>query len=145
MLIRGRVAEINLGIICACVPVVFPLFKSIAQKTGSGSSFWRQYILKPLTPSKFLTTTGTNASATNHELPKVASGRLNTLLSFIRGSQKTGETSRGNITVERTTDIEMAPYSELRSVDVDYHAYLTNGHQGSERNLIGNTVSAQRG
>lgn len=32
--------------------------------------------------------------------------------------------SSGNITVTRATEISTAPYSELRSVDMDYHRYL---------------------
>lgn len=59
-------------------------------------------------------------------------GNLNTLFSFVRGSRHStqnsleGQKSQQIITIARATDIEMAPYSELRTIDTDnmYHSHL---------------------
>lgn len=144
-----RVAEINLGIVCACVPAVFPLFKSLAETSTTRWYSWRQYRLKYRTPSKSLlsSTGGTDdISATQRGLPRVPKGHLNTLFSFVRGSDgdSRGEKSQGNITVTQETDIEMARYSELNSADIAnlYHSHLYR--EGSQRNLVGNFADAQR-
>lgn len=136
------VAEINLGIVCACVPVVFPIMKAIGMKVTSTGSTWRRYLLvkyqrSERTPDTVITEDST-AKGPFAEIPK---GNLRTLLSFVRGSHRSQRgKSQGGITVTQATEIELAPYSELRSIDMEYHSYLGNGPQKGAH-----TARAQRG
>ncbi|KAJ0109377.1 hypothetical protein J7T55_000302 [Diaporthe amygdali] len=134
------IAEINLGIVCACVPAAFPIFKGLAEKSSTRWDSWRNYRSRSRTPSKppqDNSKSTSNVSEPHQGLPNVPRGTLQTLLSFVKGSQSThrGDKSQGTITVTKDTDIEMRPYSELRSGDFEnmYHSHLYQ--QGSQRNL----------
>ncbi|KAK9438605.1 hypothetical protein VB005_06752 [Metarhizium brunneum] len=130
------VAEINLGIVCACVPVIVPLLKGLLTRLSVTTSSWRRYWgarskgstdIRNLEAGK-----GSPAPNPNHV------GRR--WLSLNLGSQKPrGTPSSGTITVTQATEIHMVPYSELRSIDMDYHRYLGNGKNGSH------AASAERG
>ncbi|KID83815.1 hypothetical protein MGU_08900 [Metarhizium guizhouense ARSEF 977] len=130
------VAEINLGIVCACVPVIVPLLKGLLTRISLTTSTWRRYWgarskgstdIRNLEAGK-----GSPAPNPNHL------GRR--WLSLNLGSQKPrGTPSTGTITVTQATEIHMVPYSELRSIDMDYHRYLGNGKNGSH------AASAERG
>lgn len=144
---RYRIAEINIGIVYACVPVAFPLlFRGMAQTSSYRWYSWRQYRLKPKTPSSSESSLQTRQETrdgpmTQRGLPHVPKGNLRTLLSLVRGSQSAskGEKSQGGVTVTQATDVEMecSKYSEPGSVGVDhmYHAHLYE-QQNSQRNLV---------
>ncbi|KJK74583.1 hypothetical protein H634G_10112 [Metarhizium anisopliae BRIP 53293] len=130
------VAEINLGIVCACVPVIVPLLKGLLTQLSVTTSSWRRYWgarSKGSTDTRNLEAgKGSPAPDPNHV------GRR--WLSLNLGSQKPrGTPSSGTITVTQATEIHMVPYSELRSIDMDYHRYLGNGKNGSH------AASAERG
>ncbi|KAG8169667.1 hypothetical protein KVR01_000412 [Diaporthe batatas] len=113
------VAETNLGIVCACVPITFPTFKGLAEKASNSWGSWKGYRSRQRIPSltpKGSTDYTSHASATQRGLPSVPKGTLHTLLSFVRGPQTSqrGEKSQG-ITVTQDTDIEMSPRSGGRS------------------------------
>ena len=76
-------------------------------------------------------------------MPRV---NLKTLLSIIRGpGESQRNKSQGKVTVTRETDIEMASYSEVGSVDMEYHSYLENGHQLSNVYTVPVTSSEGHG
>ncbi|KAK8001007.1 hypothetical protein PG991_013229 [Apiospora marii] len=60
-------------------------------------------------------------------VPRVNLGTLRSLFRDPGTSQR--ESRQRSVTVTRATEIELSPYTELRSVDMDYHRYLVNGHQ----------------
>ncbi|KAI7778755.1 hypothetical protein LA080_001822 [Diaporthe eres] len=122
------VGEINVGIVCACVPVAFPIFKSMSSESSSKWNSWRQYLLKSkptANSSQELTGATGNTLPAQRQLPRVPKGNLNTLLSFVKGARHTtqnslqGQKSQQIITIARANDIEMTPYSELRTIDTD--------------------------
>ncbi|KAG8425927.1 hypothetical protein J3459_008621 [Metarhizium acridum] len=130
------VAEINLGIVCACVPVIVPLMKALLAKLSHTTSIWQRYWKKTADDSTDMNNleAGKRSPAQN---PNYCGRRL---LSFNRGSQKPrGTPSTGTITVTQATEIHMVPYSELRSIDMDYHTYLCSGKNASH------AASAERG
>lgn len=152
MLLVPSVAEITVGIVCACVPVAFPLFKSISSKSSSKWHSWRQYLKsKPNSKSSPKSPEATeNVAPTQCGLPRVPKGNLSTLLSFIQGPRHGpqdylgGTKSQQSITVIRATDIEMAPYSELRIIETSnmYHSHLYQ--QGSHKTLVSNFANVSR-
>lgn len=119
----------------------------MAARIASTTTSWRRY----LSGYNYSGGESGDTSANHKDVPerlssKLPDGRMRTLMSFIRGKQVSQkEVSHGSISVTRATDIEMAPYSELRSVDMDYHAYLGGGpssaHSASARGgQIGTSV-----
>ncbi|KAF5125056.1 hypothetical protein E5D57_009741 [Metarhizium anisopliae] len=130
------VAEINLGIVCACVPVIVPLLKGVLTRLSVTTSSWRRYWGAR---SKGSTDIGNLEAGKGSPAPNPSHvGRR--WLSLNLGSQKPrGTPSSGTITVTQATEIHMVPYSELRSIDMDYHRYLGNGKNGSH------AASAERG
>jgi hypothetical protein len=124
------------------VPVAFVLTRGLAEKSTIRWNSWKLYRFRTGTPPKSQKShvgSSKNASEAQQDLPQVPKGTLRTLLSFVRGPQSAhhGKKSQGTIIVTQGTDVEMRPYSELRSADMDnmYHSHLYN--QGSQRNLIG--------
>lgn len=122
------IAEINLGIVCACVPVIIPLLKGLLAKLSPPTSTWKRYWKKKAgywTDIHDLEA-GKRGPTQNHNYYR------RNLLSLSRGPQKPRRAlSTGTIKVTHTTDIHMEPYSELRSIDMDYHKYLGGGKQNS--------------
>ncbi|KFA70259.1 hypothetical protein S40285_07894 [Stachybotrys chlorohalonatus IBT 40285] len=139
------VAEINLGIICACIPVSVPLFKGLTAKVTTTGSSWRRYLLNYRGSSGSSESTKA-ARGADGSLPKVPKGNLKTLFSLINkaGDNSYASKPQQGITVTRATDIELAPYSELRSIDMDYHAYLSPEQKGSQPTRPGETSNSGR-
>ncbi|EFY94964.2 hypothetical protein MAA_09542 [Metarhizium robertsii ARSEF 23] len=130
------VAEINLGIVCACVPVIVPLLKGLLTQLSVTTSSWRRYW-----GARSKGSTDIRNLEAGKGSPAPDPNRLGRRwLSLNLGSQKPrGTPSSGTITVTQATEIHMVPYSELRSIDMDYHRYLGNGKNGSH------AASAERG
>lgn len=144
----SSVAEINLGIVCACIPVCFPLLKGLTETLGQSASACKHYLLKRSEQLKQHSDLEGGQAYGDSSLPKIPKVNLKTLLSIFRDpnySQR--EKSRGNVTVTRGTNVEMSPYTELRSVDMDYHNYLVNGHDGahSYRTTVASSGKHSRG
>ncbi|KAI5861021.1 hypothetical protein GGS23DRAFT_578385 [Durotheca rogersii] len=119
------VAELNVGIICCCMPVIFVLFRGLLAKT---ESFWVSLVSYLGPRSKLSGKSASEGSADppgkipTGELPQVPRGTLNTLASFVRkGTRFQGKTNRGQETRAST-------YVELQSVD-NYHAYVQGEHR----------------
>ncbi|KAK6857866.1 hypothetical protein PG995_005565 [Apiospora arundinis] len=118
------VAEINLGIVCACVPICFPLLKSFTEAFGS----WTQYLRRLRGSSNQNQDLEKGATPTVISLPRVTQVNLRTLLSIFRApnSSQNGNSQR-SATAARETDAEDSSYTEIESVDMEYHNYLANG------------------
>lgn len=110
---------------CASLPVVFPLLGGMVAYINATTSSWGRYLSRRrISPVESDSST---ISQTRPERlsPVFPNAKLKTLMSFVRGRDVSkNQTAQGSVSVTKTTDIEMAPYSELRSVDIDYHAYL---------------------
>ncbi|KXX74197.1 Inducible T-cell costimulator, partial [Madurella mycetomatis] len=115
-------AELNVGIICACLPVGFVLFKKF---TAILLESVKQYLKSRRTRKRDARQGSSDYSAANdrvsgESLPKIPGAIMNSLRSFI--SRISGRT-RNPKTITVVTELSM--YNELVSIDVDYHAQLT--------------------
>ncbi|KAI9152281.1 hypothetical protein HJFPF1_09511 [Paramyrothecium foliicola] len=133
-------------------PPIIPRFLhalalSVFAKLSSTGSSIRHRLLK-YRGSSNMTTSTKAAEAQGGMLPKVPKGNLPTLLSFIGGSSSeriNKSQSQQNITVTQAVNIQTTPYSELRSIDVDYHSYLDpKGLQNTDTQGSG-SLPASRG
>lgn len=82
------VAELNVGLICSCMPVVFVLFRGLAARYGSVRTSVRDWVKARSRQNHTSSVDGCPARAgydTTEELPQVAKGSLSGLLSFMRG------------------------------------------------------------
>jgi hypothetical protein len=73
----------------------------------------------------------------NQDLPQIPKGTFTGIWTLIRASgnlqaDKSAKSSHANLT--QTTELEMAPYSELRSVDMEYHHHLVSENKSSHKN-----------
>ncbi|KUI59688.1 hypothetical protein VP1G_06908 [Cytospora mali] len=124
------VAELNVGLICSCMPVVFVLFRGFAAKTGSMWASVRRWMG---------TRTRQTRSSSNgsfpldgkyvppEELPQVPKRALTGLLSFIRGSISHSQSGKSKVQTQQESHVE------LRPVDYNYHAYLNANYPGVAR------------
>ncbi|RWA06921.1 hypothetical protein EKO27_g8182 [Xylaria grammica] len=129
--LRQAVAELNVGILCACIPVFFVLFKGVVKRTESSFLYLRGH-LSPHGSRK-----GHNVDAAQNPQPKimglVPGGTLTGLRSIFR---KAGRTQNQG-TEKALTDASGPEFLELQSIDYDYHAQLRRGSRtASTRSLI---------
>ncbi|KAH7304096.1 hypothetical protein B0I35DRAFT_465423 [Stachybotrys elegans] len=113
------VTEVNIGLFCACIPVVFTTLRSAILRSRSILSSWRESLISSATGTVHTDSQRTAKSdgvpESSGELPIVEKGTLGTLISIIRGGR------RPRTDAAMTAGMEMSRYSELRSVDVEYH------------------------
>ncbi|KAI8633623.1 hypothetical protein F5Y19DRAFT_470864 [Xylariaceae sp. FL1651] len=114
-----RAAELNIGLICSCLPVVFIVFKKMIH-SGPWSSVKNFPTLNARTPSHayiFDLNGGDHTpSAAKEQLPRAPSQvAVIGLDAFTRQPQRS--------TASRS---ERATYSEIESIDSDYHGQLTH-------------------
>ncbi|KAI0399832.1 hypothetical protein F4802DRAFT_587864 [Xylaria palmicola] len=125
------VAELNIGILCACIPVFSVLFKTAVQRTESGFIHLRER-LSPHGSGK-----GDITDAEGKRYPmisaKVPSGTLNLLKSIFRRAGRTQ-----SLGTEAVTDVPVTDFQELQSMDYDYHAHIrqSSPHTASTKSLI---------
>ena len=120
------VGELNGGIICACLPVVFILFKK-STKSGPWASLVR-YFQTHRSRKQSTDGLGTEGSsdfsaagdrmAEKGQLPKIPRATMTGLRSFIHKSHRTQDP--GAVMVHT----ELSTYNELASIDDEYHAQL---------------------
>ncbi|TGJ75780.1 hypothetical protein E0Z10_g10959 [Xylaria hypoxylon] len=126
------VAELNVGILCACIPIFFVLFKGVVQRTESSFLYLRGH-LSPHGSGK-----DQNVDAAQNPQLKITaiivpSGTLSGLKSIFR---KAGRTQNHG-TEKALTDASGSQFLELQSIDYDYHAQLRgDSHTASTRSLI---------
>ncbi|KAJ8127121.1 hypothetical protein O1611_g6515 [Lasiodiplodia mahajangana] len=84
--------ELNIGLICCCIPVTTVLFRSLSRKFQNFKKHIKEYIPSP-TRSKTITNTSTSTSLddevlgkprTHNGLPEIPSGRFTGLRSFFQ-------------------------------------------------------------
>jgi hypothetical protein len=118
------VAEINVGIICACIPLLNPLFNSCTTKLKWTGSPFKNYIQKYRGLSDATNARKHTGDAIGR-LPTITQGRMSILLPFF-GGRKTIKTEilRFDKSMTYAAQLEMVPHSELSSIDLDYHSHL---------------------
>ncbi|KAI1385116.1 uncharacterized protein F4822DRAFT_383489 [Hypoxylon trugodes] len=109
------VAELNIGISCACIPVFFVLFRSFMQRTESGFDYMRRF----LSPRHSVTANASGVTVEHRpEISlRIPKGTLTGLQSIFR---KAGRTQSKNM--DGVNDVLASQYLELQSIDYDYHA-----------------------
>ncbi|KAI0599682.1 hypothetical protein F4775DRAFT_549401 [Biscogniauxia sp. FL1348] len=110
------IVELNLGIICCCLPICFVLFKQLAERSRSTCVFIRGYInsyRKNNTPQTTSPRAGTGLPSNLPNFPKPTITRLRSML------RKTHRTQTSNT---QTTDTIATTYLELQSIDLEYQA-----------------------
>ncbi|KAI1455295.1 hypothetical protein F4805DRAFT_436287 [Annulohypoxylon moriforme] len=112
--------ELNVGVLCSCMPVGFIMYKRISTRSWT---YIRQVILTRRFGSVESTVVGTggdqklpgSSDGLHDKLPKPPRATITGLRTFFRGSDRTAKPQ--GVT-------EMSNYTELRSVDEEYHAQL---------------------
>lgn len=131
--IFNSAVELNIGIVCACMPVAFVLFKTFAQKTESSYKYLLGYILPRPTSShnqQISPHDSTNTEGLRNEaLPRVPKGTLSGLVSFMRTSSRSQHGTSNDAELDGAT----SAYFELTSIDYDYHSHLKGGKIAASR------------
>ncbi|KAH8893929.1 hypothetical protein GQ53DRAFT_821803 [Thozetella sp. PMI_491] len=127
------IAEINIGIICSCMPIIFGTLKGFATTTGSWITKLRYSRTSKGTgdsePSQ-----GSEANISKEKvieddrLPPVPHGEIRGLKSFMRNF---------NRTKPAITQTQMSEAPTLRSVDYSYHEHLKQGARAEEGSVQG--------
>lgn len=128
------VTELNIGILCACVPVFFVVLRTWFQKTESGFVYLRQRLTSRSSGKEDDAHANSddygsqNQSGVKLEIP---SGTLSGLKSIFRKVGRTQNRTSGG------TDILMVSQFELHSIDDEYHAHIRRSTPtGSTKSLI---------
>ncbi|KAI0146916.1 hypothetical protein GGR57DRAFT_506356 [Xylariaceae sp. FL1272] len=125
-------AELNIGILCACMPVGFVVFRGLVLKVETSMwsllKYFRSRSRIPDASPDTNAETGITEPATS-PLPKIPRWNLTGLTSLFRNSQpeqpKTESTSSLNAT--------KPTYIELTSVDYDYHSQMKQQASGGSQ------------
>ncbi|KAI9375066.1 hypothetical protein BJX61DRAFT_540213 [Aspergillus egyptiacus] len=134
------VAELNIGIFCACVPVFFVLLKTWKARAESGFVYFRQR-LSSGSGSKGVDTGNHDdyplPALPSHQITQqIPSGTLTRLKTiFHRVGRDTKQSFKNS---KLATDAsQRSQFVELQSFDYDYHAQIRGfSPSGSERSLI---------
>lgn len=131
-------AEINIGIVCSCMPIIFVLFKSMLEKSVSwASKIWSsRSTSRRLGPKSMdLSTTGASSSQMNpykevgnkqETLPQVPQGTLTGLRSFMRNAGRSRPMkTQTTVTVN---DVVLTPMSG----EYDYYGQQRGGLFGRQ-------------
>ena len=116
-----RIIELNVGIICSCLPIIVVLFKDVTKNPKLLSL--KRYLQKRHGSSGGSEDVEDESKPTNG-LPNISSATLNGLRTFIRRMNRT----------ERIESTQMSTFNQLSSLEEDYHEYLkangTTTHNG---------------
>ncbi|KAI2467416.1 hypothetical protein F4781DRAFT_402319 [Annulohypoxylon bovei var. microspora] len=111
--------ELNVGVICSCMPVGFIMYKRVST---SSWTYIRHFLRTRRSGSGDSTVVG---SGGDHKLPGSSDGLQDKLPDVPRATLTGLRTLlRGDRTVKPQGMTEMSTYTELRSVDEEYHAQL---------------------
>ncbi|KAI2885684.1 hypothetical protein CBS11852_8242 [Aspergillus niger] len=117
------VVELNIGVLCACVPVFFVVLRTWKQRTETGFAYLKQRLLTS-PGSKETVVLGERQQKPGVSLD-IPTGTLSGLKTFFHKLKPDQETVKSGIRVSH--------YFELQSVDIDYHAHI-RGDAASGRN-----------
>lgn len=136
------IAEVNVGLMCCSLPVIFVLFRSLRPLSESAWSSVRDWLRARSAgsqdPSKIssgsaypITFNESPDKPSRDELPQVPKGTLSGLMSFVRKGARSEYRSR----LDRTTiNQRTESHVELASIDdYNYHTYLNDRSVGVER------------
>lgn len=128
---HSSVTEVNVGIICACTCVIFPLMKTVVAKSQAICFSLRGPHRKSNMVREHYEST-LDTSLAEHgllEIPKIAMTEPISLVSGGRSGKKGKNSPREKTKtgIVRTLDIEIGPDLELQSVDMGYHAHIISG------------------
>ncbi|KAI0534170.1 integral membrane protein [Xylaria digitata] len=129
------VSEVNLGIVCACVPVAFPILRLWARKLSSARS--------PLRSLAETAETSSIVAISPQRLPAVPRGTMWTLRFLLRISYSSRQEASRGITVTHVTDIERTPYYKGRPTGAD-DIYIDYNHLGSRDLGRSNSIIGKR-
>jgi hypothetical protein len=140
-LILGGI-EINVGIVCSCLPVVFVLFKQATTSSWTSLRSWGTRFFRR-TGSRTLGKTESNRTkepdSLNMDSLRIPRGTLTGLRTFFGGTK----------TKSRIPDTELSIFADMASVEEEYHSQLkTNAHTptgGSHSNTNYTTQSTNAG
>ncbi|GLA17281.1 hypothetical protein AnigIFM62618_004416 [Aspergillus niger] len=122
------VVEINIGVLCACVPVFFVVLRTWKQRTESGFVYLKQRLLTP-PGSKEMVVLGERQQKPGVSLD-IPTGTLSGLKTFFYKLKPDEEEAKSGIRVSH--------YFELTSIDIDYHAHIRHDSaSGSNPSLAG--------
>ncbi|KAK8123168.1 hypothetical protein PG984_011838 [Apiospora sp. TS-2023a] len=112
------VAELNIGILCACIPVFFVLFRPVLRRFETGFV----YLKERFSPRANKENAAIEMKATSPPeiSPHVPTGTLSGLKSFFR---RVGHTQRKE-TEKPAPDTLTSQDLEFQSIDYDYHAQM---------------------
>lgn len=130
----NRCSEMNVGIICSCLPVVFSTVKGfttggiwatiaryVKTRAHRGGASDSDGVFEPKLPF-------TDTSGDENDLPMIPRGTMTGVRTFLR--KDSGSDDSINVTTESQT------FSELASVDDCYHSQLQHSYfEGSRTNL----------
>ncbi|RDH21560.1 hypothetical protein M747DRAFT_330544 [Aspergillus niger ATCC 13496] len=119
----SSVVELNIGVLCACVPVFFVVLRTWKQRTETGFAYLKQRLLTS-PGSKETVVLGERQQKPGVSLD-IPTGTLSGLKTFFHKLKPDQETVKSGIRVSH--------YFELQSVDIDYHAHI-RGDAASGRN-----------
>ncbi|KAI1762136.1 hypothetical protein GGR53DRAFT_532907 [Hypoxylon sp. FL1150] len=102
------VAELNIGLVCSCIPVIFVLFKWPADRLKAAWGSVKSYVSSHTKSSRMATSKDTLVTS---EAPGLSGGS--------QGTPGLGTKS--------------SEYYELQSIDYDYHAYVQGGVKKEDR------------
>lgn len=120
------------------MPVIFVLFRGLTVRSESAWSYVRDLVRgrsrdttgKPSTADSNAPFKKMEMPGRDHELPKVPKGTLSGLMSFVRGSGRTGNRtkvgSHVGVTAVTETLVEMEPVGQ------SYHNYLHSARKDSQ-------------
>lgn len=125
---NSSAVELNVGLICSCLPVVFVVIKGVY--TGGSLTAFIQYM--------YFRTRGKRSGASNsgqpavssgssggdQMLPQIPKGPMTGIQTFIRRAGRPQQSLGTNITVMT----EMSMYTDLSSTDDAYHEQLKRAH-----------------
>lgn len=136
------IAEVNVGLMCCSLPVIFVLFRSIRPLSESAWSSVKDWLRARSAgsqdPSKMSSAKAYQIKFTEspdkpgrEELPQVPKGTLSGLLSFVRKGARSEYRSRLDHTrINQRTESHV----ELASIDdYNYHTYLNDRSVGMGR------------
>ncbi|KAI0521604.1 hypothetical protein F5B22DRAFT_661947 [Xylaria bambusicola] len=120
-------AELNFGIMCACMPVVFIIFKDFAVTTLS----WATKIRSWTSRGKSTTRIQSNSKFEDPQLPIAPKGTLNGLKSYIRRAYRS-TLARSGVVPSQASDGELISYV---SSDYNYHTHMVRPEAGATASL----------
>lgn len=133
------IAELNVGLMCCCLPVIFVLFKSVgirSETTWASIRGWLRAWSRGTSSSKMSSTQvipikspGDSSGSGPETLPQVPKGTLSGLMSFVRGGSRPEQRSGwGSLASNHRTETRV----ELQTIDdYSYHTYLNDRSVGS--------------